>query len=128
MKKPVIEIWEYPDGTKGWFRDGEWHREDGPAIEWADGTKMWYRDDKLHREDGPAIEYPDGYKAWYRDGQRIPSPAATETEQPTPAGEFNAVAGLKQKLLELEQRVARMEKQRIGGAGPAAPGTCPHAM
>jgi hypothetical protein len=34
-------IVEYSDGTKGWFLNGMWHREDGPAIEWAN-SKEWY--------------------------------------------------------------------------------------
>ena len=59
------------DGTKYWNRDGKFHREDGPAIEWASGTKEWYRDGKLHREDGPAVVDANGYKCWYRDGAFI---------------------------------------------------------
>ena len=29
-------------GTKFWFLNGKYHREDGPAIEYANGTKYWY--------------------------------------------------------------------------------------
>ena len=25
-----------------WFKNGEYHREDGPAVEYADGDKWWY--------------------------------------------------------------------------------------
>jgi hypothetical protein len=87
MMEPEID----EDGTKRWLKDGELHREDGPAIEdangdkcwlkngklhrevgpaleWADGTKMWYMDGYLHREGGPAIEYANGEKWWYMDG------------------------------------------------------------
>ncbi len=53
FKKHAVE---WADGTKGWYRDGKHHRDDGPAVEWADGTKGWYRDGKLHRDDGPAVE------------------------------------------------------------------------
>ena len=62
---------EWADGYKAWYRDGKFHREDGPAIIHADGTKQWYRNDKLHREDGPAIEWADGDKEWYRDGKKL---------------------------------------------------------
>ena len=55
----------YANGNKFWYLNGEYHREDGPAIEYASGTKYWYLNDKLHREDGPAIEYADGSKSWY---------------------------------------------------------------
>ena len=43
----------------------QFHREDGPAVEYANGTKCWYRNDQLHREDGPAVEYAHGTKYWY---------------------------------------------------------------
>jgi hypothetical protein len=56
------------DGTRKWYRNGQYHREDGPAIEWADGGKWWYRNGPCHRDDGPAVEYADGTKAWYRNG------------------------------------------------------------
>ena len=59
---------EWNDGEKWWYRDGERHREDGPAIECTDGTKEWYREGERHREDGPAIERSDGTKVWYRNG------------------------------------------------------------
>ena len=48
---------------KVWYNDrGQFHRVDGPAIEYANGTKSWYLNGKLHREDGPAIEWADGDK------------------------------------------------------------------
>ena len=31
------------------------HRLDGPAIEYANGDEIWYRDGWYHREDGPAL-------------------------------------------------------------------------
>jgi len=45
--------------------DGEFHREDGPAVEYANGAKMWYLYGIPHREDGPAKEYFNGDKEWY---------------------------------------------------------------
>lgn len=35
------------------------------------GTKCWYKYGQLHRNDGPAIEYADGVKQWYKNGQFI---------------------------------------------------------
>ena len=58
-----------PDGDKFWTLNGQYHREDGPAIEEPDGTKRWYLRGNLHREDGPAIERPDGSKFWSLNGQ-----------------------------------------------------------
>ena len=39
---------------------GQYHRTDGPAIEYANGYKWWYIKGQLHRTDGPAIEWADG--------------------------------------------------------------------
>ena len=71
---------ELPDGTREWYRDGQRHRDDGPAIERPDGTREWYRDGQRHRDDGPAIESPSGYREWRRDGQlhRDDGPAIEE--------------------------------------------------
>jgi hypothetical protein len=57
-------------GNKRWFKNGELHREDGPALECPDGFKAWYQNGKLHREDGPAIEFTNGQKEWYINGCR----------------------------------------------------------
>ena len=61
---------EHVDGTKQWYRNGAVHRENGPAIEYFSGSKHWYRNGERHREDGPAIEYSDGDKCWYLNGKR----------------------------------------------------------
>ena len=57
------------DGDKFWYKEGLFHREDGPAFEFVDGFKEWYKEGKLHREDGPAREYTDGSKEWYKEGK-----------------------------------------------------------
>jgi hypothetical protein len=53
-----------------WYKDGELHREDGPAIETENGAKYWYQWGKLHREDGPAVELISGANTWYLNGVR----------------------------------------------------------
>jgi len=55
-------------GTKRWHLNGEYHREDGPAVEFANGSKHWCQRGKLHREDGPAVDHIDGDKFWYSCG------------------------------------------------------------
>jgi hypothetical protein len=52
-------------GGKRWYLNGKFHRDDGPAIEWSDGAKSWYLNGKCHRDDGPAIEQADGENYWY---------------------------------------------------------------
>ena len=73
-----------------YLKEGQYHREDGPAIEYTDGTKMWFHNgqrlnaqvqrangdkewydinERLHREDGPTIERANGDKEWYYQGR-----------------------------------------------------------
>jgi len=52
-------------GSKYWKYKGEYHREDGPAVEHYDGVKVWCINGEYHREDGPAYEWPDGTKEWW---------------------------------------------------------------
>ena len=67
MSQPEMKVDSY--GRKEWCLNNEYHREDGPAIEWPDGSKHWYLNDKLHREDGSAIEYSNGTKRWFLNGE-----------------------------------------------------------
>ncbi len=59
------------DGTKFWYLNGKFHREDGPAVEYANGDKRWYLNGILHREDGPAVEDANGTKCWYLNGKEL---------------------------------------------------------
>lgn len=59
------------DGTKIWTNEKrEYHREDGPAIEYTNGDKEWFINNKHHRIEGPAYEEINGYKAWYINDKR----------------------------------------------------------
>jgi len=62
--------------TKPWI--DEYHREDGPAVEWADGGKFWYINGKCHKEHGPSSMYADGSNFWLINGEyhREDGPAA----------------------------------------------------
>jgi hypothetical protein len=82
QKSEVIE--DAVTGMKSWVRNGELHREDGPAIEFTNGAKWWFRNGNLHREDGPAIENEDGSKRWYYDGKPVAPPAASVKPAPRP--------------------------------------------
>ena len=68
MKKNGLHI--SADGDKFWYLNGEFHREDGPAVELASGSKEWYLNGELHREDGPARELASGFKEWWIHGER----------------------------------------------------------
>ena len=48
MPNPIIDS----DGTKRWYNDvGQYHREDGPAVELANGSKQWYLNGKKYTEE-----------------------------------------------------------------------------
>jgi hypothetical protein len=61
----------YPNGSYHWYRNGALHREDGPAVILPNGNQYWYRNDMYHRDDGPALIYQDGTQKWYLNGQLI---------------------------------------------------------
>jgi len=70
-------IVEWENENKEYYKNGKFHREDGPVVEWNNGYKEWFITGKLHREDGPAIIFPNGDEYWYREGNqhRINGPA-----------------------------------------------------
>jgi hypothetical protein len=59
------------DGTQYWYKDGNLHREDGPAVINPNGYQAWFKDGERHREDGPAVIYPYGTRKWYINGKNI---------------------------------------------------------
>jgi len=61
----------YTDGTKAWYKNGELHRDNKPAIKFTDGTQIWYKNGKLHREDGPAVEDDNGMEEYWIDGEQM---------------------------------------------------------
>ena len=36
------------DNDKAWYQGGEYHREDGPAVELADGNRYWWFNDRRY--------------------------------------------------------------------------------
>jgi hypothetical protein len=55
-------------GTQYWFQNGFLHRDNGPAIIYSDGSQSWYKNGFLHKDNGPAIIYTDGKKEYYKNG------------------------------------------------------------
>ena len=68
--KPKLKIDKY--GNKYWCLNNDFHREDGPAIEYINGDKYWLLNGQNHRIDGPAIEYVNGDKYWYLNNVNYP--------------------------------------------------------
>jgi len=73
---------EWATGCKEWYLNGYLHRSDGPAIETSKGTKFWYLNGKPHRTDGPAVEWINGNKEWWLGGylHRTDGPAIIHTD------------------------------------------------
>jgi len=55
---------------KVYLLDNEYHRTDGPAIEFVNGRKEWWIHNRLHRLDGPAVECTNGCKEWWVHGNK----------------------------------------------------------
>ena len=58
-------------GTKIYYKDDVFHREDGPAVIHLDGAMSYWIDGKRHRKDGPAVIYPTGTLEYWIDGKRL---------------------------------------------------------
>ena len=70
MRNPVID----EDGDEYWYANGEYHRLDGPAVEYTNGYKSWYVNGERHRLDGPAIEFASGTKFWFVGDEKLSGP------------------------------------------------------
>lgn len=44
MKEYTVKVFE--NGSRGWYLDGKYHREDGPAVELSNGDKEWWLNGK----------------------------------------------------------------------------------
>ena len=55
-----------------YYKDGQLHREDGPAAEHSSGKKYWLLEGRQHRLDGPAVEWDEkGYYVWFINNEQI---------------------------------------------------------
>lgn len=77
MNNPIIDKY----GNKRWYKDDQFHREDGPACEYNNGTVVWYYKDRIHRLNGPAIIYYNGFKEWWYENKYIKCSSQKEFEQ-----------------------------------------------
>lgn len=62
----------YKHGEQGWYRDGNYYRENGgPHEEAGDGTKHWYTRNEYGEWKVDKVEHPDGSVDIWRDGRRV---------------------------------------------------------
>lgn len=72
-------------GTQLYTRNGEKHRDNGPAEIRRDGYKAYYRNGVLDRNDGPAVIHPDGTQEFWRKGKHLHTIVGTkQTEKILP--------------------------------------------
>ena len=55
----------FASGEIYFYKNGQKHRDDGPAVISADGGKEWYQNGYRHREDGPSFEKGENHKEWW---------------------------------------------------------------
>ena len=69
---------------------------------YTNGTKYWYLNGKYHREDGPAVEYADGDKSWYLNGEWVTEEGHKKrTSKTTCEGKVVEIDGIKYELKEV---------------------------
>ena len=95
MIEYTVQVFE--DRTE-WYLNGNYHREDGPAIEYISGDKEWFLNGQLHREDGPACEYADGTKEWYLEGEELTEEQFLKRKKPC-SGKKITVDGVEYELV-----------------------------
>jgi len=78
----ITGILTWSTGTRRWYRDGKYHRDDGPAVENANGDLEWIIDGVRHREGGPAMTTTSGQESWWANGKlhRVDGPAYTHPD------------------------------------------------
>ena len=54
-----------------YIRDGQKHRNPGPAEVHRDGYKAWFWQGQRHRKNGPAVVYVDGTEEYWEHGKFI---------------------------------------------------------
>jgi hypothetical protein len=69
MTDSTCEICIY--GKRWRNQEGNYHRLDGPAVEWDNGDTIWWVNGRRHRLDGPAVELGIIYKEWWVNGKEL---------------------------------------------------------
>lgn len=76
----LVESFTFPNGTTIYLKNGQLHRDDGPAIEFPGGMgSVFFQHGRLHRNNGPAISWPyEEDCQWFKHGMRIRSTHETK--------------------------------------------------
>ena len=81
----------------------------------TNGTKCWYLNGKFHREDGPAVERTDGTKSWYLGGKPLTEQEHKEaTTKATCDGKEVVIDGITYVLKEKQNDLALSTNEAHG--------------
>ena len=67
----MTELFITENVTKSWFCNNQFHRANGPAINYRDGSQYWYRYNQMHRTNGPAVIFTNGYVEYWVNDQQV---------------------------------------------------------
>ena len=65
MEKYIVEV--YHNRTVWRNEEGQYHRLNGPAVEYSNGDYVWCQNGTIHRTDGPAM-FIHGCEQWLNMG------------------------------------------------------------
>jgi hypothetical protein len=68
-REKFVGIVKDHNGAIFYYKDGYFHREDGPAIIYSEKHKTWYFEGLLHNLNGPAKIWPDGREEYFIHGK-----------------------------------------------------------
>lgn len=76
----LVESFTFPNGATIYLKNGQLHRDNGPAIEFPGGMgSVFFQHGRLHRDNGPAISWPYQEDCqWFKHGIKISSTYQTQ--------------------------------------------------
>jgi hypothetical protein len=69
-RKNFTGIVKWGNGDISHYKNGLYHREDGPARIFPDFYLEWWNEGLLHNLIGPAVVYPNGNKGYFIHGNK----------------------------------------------------------
>ncbi len=77
-----------------------------PAVVYSDGEQFWLKNGELHREDGPAIIYANGKESYYLDGKKYTKEEFDQKINPPKEPEIDTILidGVKYKLTQSSEK------------------------
>lgn len=69
-RQEVDSFYELTSSEKEMVREGSYvSGKFTGKLTWEDMSEFWFKEDQFHRDDGPAIQWGDGYFEWWFNGK-----------------------------------------------------------